>query len=54
MDRSCSTNGGEEERGRPRLRWVDNIRMVERWDRVMWTRLIWFRKGTGGELFRIR
>jgi hypothetical protein len=34
---------------RPRRRWVDNIRMdlVEvGW--VMWTGLVWLRKGTGG------
>jgi hypothetical protein len=27
------------------LRWT-----LERWDGVMWTALIWFRIGTGGEL----
>jgi hypothetical protein len=37
--------------GRPRRRWVDNIRMdLERWDGVMWTGLVWLRIGTGGEL----
>jgi hypothetical protein len=37
--------------GRPRRRWVDNIRMdLERWDGVMWTGLVWLRVGTGGEL----
>jgi hypothetical protein len=38
--------------GRPRRRWVDNIRMdLEEvgWG-VMWTRLVWLRTGTGGEL----
>jgi hypothetical protein len=37
--------------GRPRCRWVDNIRMdLERWNGVMWTGLVWLRIGTGGEL----
>jgi hypothetical protein len=43
----------EEKRqlGRPRRRWVDNIRMdLERWDGVMWTGLVRFRIGTSGEL----
>jgi hypothetical protein len=54
MDGAFSTNGGkrnvcrflvgkpEEKRtlGRPRRRW----------DGVMWTGLVWFRIGTGGEL----
>jgi hypothetical protein len=33
--------------GRPRHRWLDNIRMdlVE-----MWTGLVWLKIGTGGEL----
>jgi hypothetical protein len=49
MGRACSTNGGEEERiwdiggkarrkeplGRPRRRWVDNIKMSLR-DRMEW------------------
>jgi hypothetical protein len=41
--------------GRPRRRWLDNIRMdlVEMgW--VMWTGLVWLRIGTGGELLWIR
>jgi hypothetical protein len=35
--------------GRPRLRWVDNIRMdlLEIWWGV-WTGLVWVRIGTGG------
>jgi hypothetical protein len=39
---------GKRPRGRPRHRWLDNIRMdlVE----VMWTGLVWLRKATGGEL----
>jgi hypothetical protein len=40
---------GKRPLGRPRRRWVDNIRM-ERWDGVMWTGLVWLRIGTGGEL----
>jgi hypothetical protein len=42
---------GKRPLGRPRRRWVDNIRWVlERWDGVMWTGLVWLRIGTGGEL----
>jgi hypothetical protein len=42
---------GKRPLGRPRRRWVDNIRRIlERWDGVMWTALVWLRKGTGGEL----
>jgi hypothetical protein len=65
MGGSCIANGGEEERvliicgkarrkeplGRPRRRWVDNIRMdlgEVGWG--MWTGFIWLRIGTGGEL----
>jgi hypothetical protein len=40
---------GKRPLGRPRRRWVDNIRM-ERWDGEMWTALIWLRIGTGGQL----
>jgi hypothetical protein len=36
--------------GRPIRRWVDNVRILERWDGMMWTGLIWLRIGTGGEL----
>jgi hypothetical protein len=37
--------------GRPRSRWVDNIRMeMERWDGVVWTGLVWLRIRTGGGL----
>jgi hypothetical protein len=42
---------GRRPLGRPSRRWVDNIRMdlVEvGW--VMWTGLVWFRIGTGGEV----
>jgi hypothetical protein len=42
---------GKRPLGRPRRTWVDNIRMIlERWDGVMWTGLVWLRIGTGGEL----
>jgi hypothetical protein len=43
---------GKRPLGRPRHRWVDNIRMdlgeVEMG--MMWTGLIWLWIGTGGEL----
>jgi hypothetical protein len=42
---------GRRSLGRPRRRWVDNIRidLVEvGW--VMWTGLVWLRIGTSGEL----
>jgi hypothetical protein len=42
---------GRRPLGRPRRRWLDNIRMdlVEvGWGK--WTGLVWFRIGTGGEL----
>jgi hypothetical protein len=44
---------GRRPLGRPRCRWVDNIRMdlgETGWDGVMWTGLVWFRIGIGGEL----
>jgi hypothetical protein len=43
---------GKRPLGSPRRRWVDNIlgRILERWDGVMWTRLVWLRIGTGGEI----
>jgi hypothetical protein len=43
---------GKRPLGRPRHRWVDNILgwILERWDGVMWTGLVWLRIGTGGEL----
>jgi hypothetical protein len=44
---------GKRPLGRTRRRWVDNIRLgwiLERWDRVLWTGLVWLRIGTGGEL----
>jgi hypothetical protein len=36
--------------GRPRHRWVVNIKMVLRWDGVVWNGLIWLRIGTIGGL----
>jgi hypothetical protein len=36
---------------RPRHRWIILGRILERWDGVMWTGLVWLRIGTGGELF---
>jgi hypothetical protein len=60
----CSTNGekrnayrllvgkpeGKRPRGRPRRRWILLGCILERWDGVMWTGLVWLRIGTGGEL----
>jgi hypothetical protein len=51
MGRVCSTNGekrtayrvlgrkpeGKRPLGRPRSRWVNNIRILERKDRMVWT-----------------
>jgi hypothetical protein len=64
MGGPCSTNGernayrllvgkpeGKRPLGRPRCRWVDNIRMdLGEVGWVMWTELVWFRIETGGEL----
>jgi hypothetical protein len=36
--------------GRPRRRWVDNIKKDLREDRVVWTELIWLRIGINGGL----
>jgi hypothetical protein len=44
---------GKRPLGRPRRRWVDNIRIgwiLERWEGVIWIGLFWLRIGTGGEL----
>jgi hypothetical protein len=42
---------GKRPLGRPRLRWVDNIRMdLGEWDGVMWTGFVWLRIRKGGEL----
>jgi hypothetical protein len=30
--------------------WIILGRLLERWDGVMWTGLVWLRIGTGGEL----
>jgi hypothetical protein len=69
MGGTCSKNGekrngcrllagkpeGRRPLGRPRRRWVDNIRMIfERKDGVLWTGLVWLRIGTSGELLLMR
>jgi hypothetical protein len=42
---------GRRPLGRPRRRWLDNIRMdLVEVDGVMWTGLVWLGVGTGGEL----
>jgi hypothetical protein len=43
---------GKRPLGRPRHRRVDNILgwILERWDGMMWTGLVWLRIGTGGKL----
>jgi hypothetical protein len=41
---------GKRPLGRPRRRWVDNIRMDLGVGWVMLTGLVWLRIGTGGEL----
>jgi hypothetical protein len=44
---------GKRPLGRPRRRWVDNIKMDLRetgWDGVLWIGLIGLRTGTSGEL----
>jgi hypothetical protein len=42
---------GRRRLGRPKHRWVDNIRMdLVEVDGVMWTGLVWLRIGTSGEL----
>jgi hypothetical protein len=42
---------GKRPLGRPRHRWIDNIKMnlLEK-NSVLWTGLVWLRIGTGGEL----
>jgi hypothetical protein len=37
---------GKRPLGRPRRKWIDNIKM----DWVVWTGLVWLRIDTGGEL----
>jgi hypothetical protein len=41
---------GKRSLGRPRHRWVDNIKMDLRQDGLVWTGLIWLRIGTSGGL----
>jgi hypothetical protein len=61
MGGACNTNGenrntyrlvgkpeGKRPLGRPRCRWVDNIRMDL--GEVGWSDVVWLRIGTGGEL----
>jgi hypothetical protein len=46
---------GRRPLGRPRRRWLDNVRMdLGEVGSVMWTGLVWLRIGTGGDLLRIR
>jgi len=41
--------------GRPRHRWLDNIRMdLRSWDVCMWTGLSWRRMGTGNGRLWVR
>jgi hypothetical protein len=41
---------GKRPLGGPRHRWVDILGWIlERWDGVMWTGLVWLRIGSGGE-----
>jgi hypothetical protein len=39
---------GDRPRGRSKRRWIDNIKILERWYRVVWTGLIWYRIKTKG------
>jgi hypothetical protein len=40
---------GQRPLGRPKPRWVDDIRMdLGEVDGLMWTGLVWLRRGTGG------
>jgi hypothetical protein len=42
---------GKRPLGRPRQYWWTILGFIlERWDGVMWTGLVWLRIGTGGEL----
>jgi hypothetical protein len=44
---------GKRPLGRPRRRWVDNIKMVLKgigWVGMVWTGSIWLRTGTSGGL----
>jgi hypothetical protein len=62
MGMACSTNvekrnscrilvgkpEGKGTLGKPRRRWVDDIKMHLRYDGVVWTALIWLRIWTSG------
>jgi hypothetical protein len=64
MGKACSTNGekrhaymifvgkpdGKRSLGRPKHRWVDNIKMDLREDGLVWIGSIWLRIGTSGGL----
>jgi hypothetical protein len=39
---------GKRPLGKPRRRWVDNIKIVVREDGMVWTGLIWLRIRTSG------
>jgi hypothetical protein len=69
MGWACSTNGekicayrllvgkpeGKWSLGKPRRRWMNNIEMdLGEVGWVLWTGLVWFTIGTGGELLLIR
>jgi hypothetical protein len=76
MSKACSTNGeernacrtllgkpeGKRPQGRPRRRWVDNIKINVRemgwdgmgWDGMVWTGSIWLRIGPSGGLLCTR
>jgi hypothetical protein len=41
---------GKRPLGRPRHKWVDNIKMNLRYDHVVWTGWIWLRLGASGGL----
>jgi hypothetical protein len=41
---------GKRPLGRPRCRWVDNIKMDLRYDGMVWTGSSWLRIGTSGGL----
>jgi hypothetical protein len=42
---------GKRPLGRPRRRWEIILGWIlEKWDGVMWTGLVWVKIGTGGEL----
>jgi hypothetical protein len=41
---------GKRPLGRPRRRHMYSIKILERWDGVVWSGLVWLRIGTSGEL----